>query len=165
MHADDVHGRVDAFDDVIASAEHLVDSGSPTRARIAVTGRSYGGYLTLAALAFYPGVFAAGVDVCGMSDLHTFYRDTEPWIAAAAVTKYGHPVADAALLAAMSPLHRADDIDVAAARRARRAGHQRADRRGAPDRRRAAGARPSGGVPPARRRGPRVPPAATPGSS
>ena len=45
-----------------------------------------------------------------MSDLHTFYRDTEPWIAAAAVSKYGDPVADAALLAAISPLHRAENI-------------------------------------------------------
>jgi len=26
-----------------------------------------------------------------MSDLVTFYRDTEPWIAAAAYSKYGHP--------------------------------------------------------------------------
>ena len=45
-----------------------------------MTGRSYGGYLTLAALCATPRLFAAGVDICGMSDLHTFYRDTEPWI-------------------------------------------------------------------------------------
>jgi dipeptidyl aminopeptidase/acylaminoacyl peptidase len=112
VHADDVHGRRDAFDDVLASAELLVDLGVAEADRIAVTGRSYGGYLTLVALAFYPGVFAAGVDICGMSDLLTFYRDTEPWIAAAAVSKYGHPERDAALLAALSPLHRADNIAV-----------------------------------------------------
>ena len=28
-----------------------------------------------------------------MSDLNTLYRNTEPWIAAAAYSKYGHPVA------------------------------------------------------------------------
>ena len=78
--------------------------------RIAITGRSYGGYLTLAGMAFYPGYFACGVDICGMSDLHTFYRDTEPWIAEAAKSKYGDPVADAGLVAAISPLHRADNI-------------------------------------------------------
>ena len=55
--------------------------------------------LTLLALVGYPTSFAAGVDICGMSDLLTFYRDTEPWIAAAAVTKYGDPVHDRALLA------------------------------------------------------------------
>ena len=80
--------------------------------RIAVTGRSYGGYLTLASLAFSPGVFAAGVDICGMSHLQTFYRDTEPWIAAAAVTKYGDPERDWALLRALSPMQQVANIDV-----------------------------------------------------
>ena len=47
-----------------------------------------------------------------MSDLLTFYRDTEPWIAAAAVTKYGDPEQDRALLEDISPLARADRIDV-----------------------------------------------------
>ena len=80
--------------------------------RIAVTGRSYGGYLTLASLAFSPGIFAAGVDICGMSDLLTFYRDTEPWIAAAAVSKYGDPQRDRTLLRAISPLRFAVNINV-----------------------------------------------------
>ena len=53
--------------------------------RIACAGWSYGGYLTLAALTFHPDLFAAGVSICGMSDLNTFYRNTEPWIAAAAL--------------------------------------------------------------------------------
>jgi dipeptidyl aminopeptidase/acylaminoacyl peptidase len=112
VHADDVHGRRDAFEDMIVSAELLVQLGVADRDRIAVTGRSYGGYLTLVGLAFYPGVFAAGVDICGMSDLLTFFRDTEPWIATAAITKYGHPEHDAALLAGLSPLRRASNIDV-----------------------------------------------------
>ena len=112
VHADDLHGRRDAFADVISCAEYLTKEGLADPARIAITGRSYGGYLTLVGLAFYPGTFAAGVDICGMSDLHTFYRDTEPWIAAAAVSKYGDPERDAALLAALSPLHAADNIDV-----------------------------------------------------
>lgn len=112
VHADDVHGRRDAFEDVITSAETLVELGVAEQDRIAITGRSYGGYLTLAGLAFYPGYFACGVDICGMADLHTFYRDTEPWIAAAAISKYGDPEHDAALLAALSPLHRADNIEV-----------------------------------------------------
>jgi dipeptidyl aminopeptidase/acylaminoacyl peptidase len=112
VHADDLHGRYDAFDDVLTAAQHLVDTGIADPSRIAVTGRSYGGYLTLASLAFSPGVFAAGVDVCGMSDLVTFYRDSEPWIAAPAVTKYGHPERDRALLEDISPLRLADRIDV-----------------------------------------------------
>ncbi|GAA3554449.1 alpha/beta fold hydrolase [Microlunatus spumicola] len=112
VHADDVHGRRDAFDDVLACAEFLVRLGVAEPGRVAVTGRSYGGYLTLAMLAFSPGTFAAGVDICGMSDLHTFYRDTEPWIASAAVTKYGDPERDWALLRALSPMQQVANIDV-----------------------------------------------------
>jgi dipeptidyl aminopeptidase/acylaminoacyl peptidase len=42
-----------------------------------------------------------------MSDLNTWYRNTEPWIAAAAYSKYGHPVSDRELLDQLSPLLRA----------------------------------------------------------
>ena len=42
-----------------------------------------------------------------MSDLNTWYRNTEPWIAAAAYPKYGHPVSDRELLDQLSPLLRA----------------------------------------------------------
>lgn len=112
VHADDLELRWSALADVVDAAHHLVARGLADAARIAVEGRSYGGYATLASLAFTPDVFAAGVSVCGMSDLHTFYRDTEPWIASAATTKYGHPVDDAALLTALSPMRAVDDIAV-----------------------------------------------------
>ncbi|PZE30068.1 S9 family peptidase [Curtobacterium sp. MCBD17_028] len=110
VHADDRERRWMALADVVDAARFLADAGVADPARIAVTGRSYGGYATLASLAFTPDVFAAGVDVCGMSDFATFYRDTEPWIASAAATKYGHPVDDADLLHALSPMRAVDDV-------------------------------------------------------
>jgi dipeptidyl aminopeptidase/acylaminoacyl peptidase len=112
VHADDRWGRLDAIGDVAQSAWLLEARGWADGARIAVTGRSYGGYATLMALVAHGSSFAAGVDICGMSDLLTFYRDTEPWIAAAAVTKYGDPARDGAMLSELSPLHRADAITV-----------------------------------------------------
>ena len=93
-----------------------------SRSRAARTG----GYLTLASLAFSPGVFAAGVDICGMSDLQTFFRDTEPWIAAAAVSKYGDPERDETLLKAISPTARRRQYRRSTAGRPRRARQQRA---------------------------------------
>jgi dipeptidyl aminopeptidase/acylaminoacyl peptidase len=51
-----------------------------------------------------------GVDVCGISDFATFYAHTEPWIAAAATSKYGDPEVDAGLLRSLSPIHRVDRI-------------------------------------------------------
>jgi dipeptidyl aminopeptidase/acylaminoacyl peptidase len=112
VHADDRFGRLDAIGDVVACAEWLVAEGLAAPGRVAVSGRSYGGYVTLMALTLHPEVFAAGVDICGMSDLLTFYRDTEPWIARAAVTKYGDPESDTALLASLSPLRHAERIRV-----------------------------------------------------
>ncbi|WP_260855853.1 prolyl oligopeptidase family serine peptidase [Curtobacterium sp. 9128] len=110
VHADDLALRWNALADVVDCARFLVTNGHADRGSVAVEGRSYGGYATLASLAFTPDVFAAGVAVCGMSDFATFYRDTEPWIAAAAATKYGHPVEDAALLDALSPMRAIDDV-------------------------------------------------------
>lgn len=110
-HADDGPGRYGAFEDVAACAEHLVEIGVGEPGRLGVSGRSYGGYLTLCALVRYPHLFAVGVDVSGMSDLHTFYENTEPWIAAAAVTKYGHPDRDAEMLRDLSPIHLADRMN------------------------------------------------------
>jgi len=110
VHADDRFGRLDAIADVAVCGEWLTDHGIAEQGRVAVTGRSYGGYAVLMALTHYPALFAAGVDVCGMSDLITFFRDTEPWIARAATTKYGDPEQDAALLIGLSPIHHLDRI-------------------------------------------------------
>ncbi len=107
MHADDKELRFAAIDDVADSAGFLVDNGFADADRVACCGWSYGGYLTQAALAFHPEHFSAGISICGMSDLSTWYRNTEPWIAAAAHPKYGHPVGDRELLDQLSPLLRA----------------------------------------------------------
>lgn len=108
--ADDLDRRFTAITDVRAAVGFLTSSGLADPDRIGVSGRSYGGYLTLVALAWFPELFAVGVDVCGMSDLQTFYSDTEPWIAAAATTKYGDPERDGEMLRALSPIHSADRI-------------------------------------------------------
>jgi dipeptidyl aminopeptidase/acylaminoacyl peptidase len=108
--ADDREKRFGAIEDVAACVEHLVATGVADGERIACMGRSYGGYLTLAALVEHPHLFAAGVDVCGMVDFATFYAHTEAWIAAAAVAEYGDPVGDADLLRALSPIHRIDRL-------------------------------------------------------
>ena len=109
-HADEVHRRPDGIRDVADTVAYLVEAGIADPDRVVCTGRSYGGYLTMAALAFYPDLFRAGVAVCGMSDLRTFYEHTEPWIAEAAHTKYGDPVRDADLLEQLSPLTHVDAV-------------------------------------------------------
>ncbi len=109
-HADDRYGRYAGIDDAADCVEYLVDDAIADPDRVACSGRSYGGYLTLACLTFHPTLFAAGVAICGMSDLESFYRNTEPWIGQAAYTKYGHPDTDRELLHDLSPIHRIDQL-------------------------------------------------------
>jgi dipeptidyl aminopeptidase/acylaminoacyl peptidase len=110
VNADNGAGRYAAISDVADTVAYLVGAGIALPGRVACAGRSYGGYLTLAALVTYPELFAVGIDVCGMSDFATFYRHTEPWIAAAAVSKYGDPVHDAELLRDLSPMTRIEKL-------------------------------------------------------
>lgn len=109
-HADDGPLRPAGIRDVANVVAELVRRGIADPDRVGLAGWSYGGYLTMAALAFHPGLAACGVSVCGMSDLRTFYAGTEPWIGRAATTKYGDPERDADLLAELSPLGRAADV-------------------------------------------------------
>ena len=109
-HADDLDKRWDGIADVKAIVDEMIGRGIADPGRICMAGRSYGGYLTWTALARYPELFACGIPVCGMSDLGTFYENTEPWIAEAAFTKYGHPAKDRELLAELSAMPIIDRI-------------------------------------------------------
>lgn len=103
VNADNGAGRFAAIRDVATCVEHLVATGIADPDRVGCMGRSYGGYLTLAALVNHPELFAVGIDVCGMADFETFFARTEPWIADSAVGEYGHPIHDRNLLRELSP--------------------------------------------------------------
>jgi dipeptidyl aminopeptidase/acylaminoacyl peptidase len=107
----DVHDlRFAAITDVADAVGYLVDAGLADPDAIGCAGRSYGGYLTVAALVHYPELFQVGVDFCGITDFETFYVHTEPWIAAAATSRYGDPWLDAELLRKLSPIHDAGRV-------------------------------------------------------
>jgi pimeloyl-ACP methyl ester carboxylesterase len=110
VHADDKEKRFEAIDDVADCVRFLVDNQLADPRRIACAGWSYGGFLTMAAMTFHPDLFAAGITICGMSDLTTFYRNTEPWIADEAYPEYGHPFNDRELLEELSPLRRVESL-------------------------------------------------------
>jgi dipeptidyl aminopeptidase/acylaminoacyl peptidase len=110
LHADNRYGRFAGIDDVQDCVHFLVSMGIADADRVAISGRSYGGYLTNIGVTWFPGLFRAAISACGMSDLQTFYRDSEPWIASAAYPKYGYPIQDGELLRSVSPLHRVDRV-------------------------------------------------------
>ena len=68
-------GIVDVAD-CCNGALHLAKQGLADRNRLAIRGRSAGGYTTLACLAFRPDVFKAGASHYGLSDLEIFAKDT-----------------------------------------------------------------------------------------
>ena len=56
-------------DDVTWGVKYLIARGIADPRRIGIRGASYGGYSTLAGVAFTPGLYAAAVDVVGPSNL------------------------------------------------------------------------------------------------
>jgi dipeptidyl aminopeptidase/acylaminoacyl peptidase len=106
---DDTTKRLDSVRDLEAvhrSLERLgFDSG-----RAVLWGGSYGGYMVLAGLAFQPGLWAAGVDIVGISDLVTFLENTSDYRRAHREREYGSLRTDREFLAAASPLRHADSI-------------------------------------------------------
>jgi dipeptidyl aminopeptidase/acylaminoacyl peptidase len=78
-------------------------------------GGSYGGYATLAGLAFTPDAFACGVDIVGPSNLFTLMATIPPYWAALKqmlIARIGDPddAKDKELLTKASPLFSADKI-------------------------------------------------------
>ena len=58
-------------DDLTWGVKHLVAKGIADPKRVGIMGGSYGGYATLAGVAFTPDVYAAGVSIVGPSNLIT----------------------------------------------------------------------------------------------
>ncbi|MBX3423231.1 MAG: S9 family peptidase [Pirellulaceae bacterium] len=58
-------------DDITWGVKYLIAQGIADPARVAIMGGSYGGYATLAGLAFTPDLYACGVDIVGPSNIAT----------------------------------------------------------------------------------------------
>lgn len=66
-------------DDLIDAVQWAVQAGIADAARVGIMGGSYGGYATLAGLAFTPEVFACGVDIVGPSSIVTLLEAIPPY--------------------------------------------------------------------------------------
>jgi dipeptidyl aminopeptidase/acylaminoacyl peptidase len=108
-HLDDVEKRLDSVADLAALHAWLSARPEIDGSRAVVYGRSYGGYMVLAALAFQPELWAAGIEFVGISNLRTFLENTSIWRRAAREREYG-PLSDPELLERLSPWSRLDEI-------------------------------------------------------
>jgi len=66
-------------DDITWGVKHLIAEGIADPKRVAILGGSYGGYATLAGVAFTPDVYRAGVDIVGPSNLNTLLEAIPPY--------------------------------------------------------------------------------------
>jgi dipeptidyl aminopeptidase/acylaminoacyl peptidase len=107
--ADDVRRRLDSVADLAAIHAWLPSLGVDP-ARAALWGASYGGYMVLAGLAFQPELWAAGVDIVGISSLVTFLENTSAYRRAYREREYGTLAADREFLHEASPLTRIDQL-------------------------------------------------------
>ncbi|TAJ68401.1 MAG: S9 family peptidase [Phenylobacterium sp.] len=102
-------------DDLLDAVDWAVKAGVTRPDTVAIMGGSYGGYATLAGLAFTPDRFACGVDIVGPSNLNTLLKTIPPYwqsIRAQFVRSMGDPdtAEGQALLKERSPLTKADQI-------------------------------------------------------
>ncbi len=109
---DGKHGREPLWD-CIEAKTYLASTGMIDPERIGIMGGSYGGYMTLAAMAFRPEAFKVGVDIFGVSNwLRTLESIPPYWesFRKALYQEVGDPVKDKDFLIATSPLFHAKEI-------------------------------------------------------
>jgi dipeptidyl aminopeptidase/acylaminoacyl peptidase len=109
-HLDDVEKRLDSVRDLASLHEWLSARPEIDGSRSVVYGRSYGGYMVLAALAFQPELWAAGIECVGISSLVTFLENTSPYRRGVREREYGSLEHDRELLIAASPMTHIDAI-------------------------------------------------------
>lgn len=107
---DDVRKRMDSVTDLRYAVLWLCEQGIADPKRIAIMGRSYGGFMVLAALATYPDLWAAGVELVGIANWVTFLENTSPWRRKLREAEYGSLEHDRDFLAQISPIHHVDRI-------------------------------------------------------
>jgi dipeptidyl aminopeptidase/acylaminoacyl peptidase len=106
LQLDNGYKREDSVKDIGALLDALATDASVDKNRIAVTGGSYGGYMTLASMTFYSDRLRAGAESVGISNFVTFLKNTNPYRVDLRRVEYGdeRDPKMAAFLQKISPL-------------------------------------------------------------
>ena len=102
-------------DDITDGVKWLIEQGIADPKRVGIYGGSFGGYATLAGLAFTPDLYACGVDYVGVSNLFTLIKTIPPYWEPMREMFYemmGDPEKDKEYYEKVSPLFHADNIKV-----------------------------------------------------
>ena len=96
--------------DLLDGKDWAVKQGIADPKKVCIMGGSYGGYATLAAVAFSPDAFACGVDIVGPSNLNTLLKTIPPYWSTILATFHKRMGDSEDILKAQSPLFKADQI-------------------------------------------------------
>jgi dipeptidyl aminopeptidase/acylaminoacyl peptidase len=96
--------------DLLDGKDWAVTQGVADPAKICIMGGSYGGYATLAGVAFAPDAYACGVDIVGPSNLNTLLKTIPPYWSTQLAVFHKRMGDDEGFLKSQSPLFKADQI-------------------------------------------------------
>jgi dipeptidyl aminopeptidase/acylaminoacyl peptidase len=99
--------------DLTDAVKWAIEKGIANPKKVCISGGSYGGYATLAGLAFTPDLYACGVDLVGISNVGTFMRSIPPYwmpLRYEWATRVGPADVDESLNRRISPMYHVDKI-------------------------------------------------------
>ena len=96
--------------DLLDGKDWVVKQGIADPAKVCIMGGSYGGYATLAGVAFSPDAFACGVDIVGPSNLNTLLKTIPPYWSTIVAIFHKRMGESEQVLKDQSPLFKADQI-------------------------------------------------------
>ena len=102
---------MDAVADLAYAANWLRGQSGIDGNRLAIYGHSYGGFMVLAALTTYPGLWAAGIEVAGISNLTTFLENTSGYRRRHREAEYGSLADNRSFLEGIAPIKHIDKIN------------------------------------------------------
>jgi len=96
--------------DLLDGKDWAVKQGIADGSKVCIMGGSYGGYATLAGVAFSPEAFTCGVDIVGPSNLNTLLKTIPPYWSTILSTFHKRMGDNEEVLNAQSPLFKASQI-------------------------------------------------------
>ncbi|NPD88673.1 MAG: S9 family peptidase [Asgard group archaeon] len=107
---DNKEKRLDSIMDIKHLTLHLKNEPDIDSEKLIIYGGSYGGFAVLSAMTEHPEIWAAGIDIVGISNFVTFLQNTAPWRRKLREVEYGSLEEDMEMLKSISPIHKVDNI-------------------------------------------------------
>nr|WP_246711924.1 S9 family peptidase [Phyllobacterium myrsinacearum] len=109
-HLDDRELRMDSVADLKAVRLWVREFGKADDSRVAVFGRSYGGFMVLSAMTEYPDLWKCGIEFYGIANFKTLLQTTGPWRSYLRAAEYGDVETMPAELERFSPINSIGNI-------------------------------------------------------